>query len=494
MDEAGGSENTAGADASVARIDGEAEADGRKRLLEHMTVLKALREADWVREAFLREYLYESIRIARPLLKEYPLLDVERRGVALALLDSFAPEELARFVVERLDAVQQAAQAAEREEAPETLARFFDEEAALVNLIQGGLYALGLVLDEATDACIRIFGPGVLGRLKELRQAQPPGALWWEEALVKPVRAGLASLFAGEGAASELSREEGRVTATYALDDCIARLGGLEQAVSPTRLQAAFAQARTSPAVGLYASLFEAFSPLREAVSCLCGQGLDGPSRAMERLAGLAALDEALWTQVVKAGPVDRERVGLMVRSLGAGALATSVSLIGSLALALKGVEEGAKNRIGALFLDGAVEEGLLLGLRTLFEAQLRDLTADEGGKVRVYATVRRRVRPEAAVAAGLNRIRIKRLFDERGGALVFKAITVKELGREAGLLNLEPETLKALGGLWESAGRETRVHAAILEALVAKTSTNPSAKIVEIVKKLGALGAPRPA
>jgi len=73
-----------------------------------------------------------------------------------------------------------------------------------------------------------------------------------------------------------------------------------------------------------------------------------------------------------------------------------------------------------------------------------------------------------------------------REDTLLFKPKTAKQMLDSMSMLSLEPELQQALTGLWKQAVFRVDIMVLINLELVARTTTNTSAKLAEILTKYG--------
>ena len=120
----------------------------------------------------------------------------------------------------------------------------------------------------------------------------------------------------------------------------------------------------------------------------------------------------------------------------------------------------------------------------------LQEAGREEGGKIQVRSGKTRRASKVAVDSLPhISKIRKKQLFGNdvtRKNMLLFKPKTAKQMAEAMSMLNLEPELQKALSILWRDALFRVDIMVLVNLEQIAKTTTNLTAKLSEILNNYG--------
>ncbi len=481
----------------------------RDRVAACLAVHDELKARTTLREVLEERVFLECLRVNRDRINEFPLLDIEQKGLIDILLrrgadhpgHSFIKGLIGEFIA-ALNRYGKARAGGTPEEAEALLADLSRAEALLVKCVQGGVYCCALVKDNVSDAVILHFGESSLARIEEITEHCEFDESWWRACLDSFVRERITAAHAGIVAKERYAvfREGGFAGVRLPFDAVLATLKGTDKAIQRTRVQAAY-EGREETEEGRRAVTFLA-SFLASGGNPVTDAGT--PPAVVRHLARMAAMDPAGTEYAGAAAPDSDEataRLGFLaaqVTALAAGAALALAVAAGDFARALRDFDARERRFILAMagqFERERLERTMPLVLEFAYLQMLREMGREEGGKVVVRTVrVRRAVAAEVLALAdpeggGLTRIGRRRLFDadpERPDMLVWKPRTFEEMSGLCAVLQLDEAVAARIAALWETAPFRVDFLVAVNLEAVARVTPNPAPRVAEILARFG--------
>ncbi|BDQ38913.1 hypothetical protein SYK_32730 [Pseudodesulfovibrio nedwellii] len=499
--------------------------DKGQRLTAYQSRLRALKERSALREILEREMLLEIIALNSSAISEYPMLTAQQNSVVELLCGrighpgyEFIHTHIADFIV-MLAHFEKAAIAGDAARAAELQRLLLNIEAVLLKCVQGIVYGLALITDNFEEIVLRYFGQQALKEYSSLIEKHELDASFWiafvEQFIASRVAEAHKEIL--EGDKYEISKERTFLVIRFLFDDILSKLNPTDQIIEKTRIQTSYVASREQPEEQQRAKLIQA----------MLAKGLSGLSQFKQLTAGellqaarIACIDPVSkdfvtqYQKRIAEARAQKENPGEAVRrdpeevkleqaqfkflldqllGLGVGA-AIAVGMTGEyLFKALEAFVPGQIKGIQPLKKDFSIpvlEKLLFFLLESHTIHLLKERGRDEGGKIQVRSGRARRVSAQTVDGlAGMSKIRKKKLFGNdvtREDTLLFKPKTAKQMVDSMSMLSLEPELQQALTGLWKQAVFRVDIMVLINLELVARTTTNTSAKLAEILTKYG--------
>ncbi|QLA15147.1 hypothetical protein [Desulfolutivibrio sulfoxidireducens] len=481
----------------------------KDRLAACLALHEDLKERKARREVQEERVFLEFIRVNRDRINEFPLLDIEQKGLIDILLrrgadhpgQAFIKGLIGEFIAE-LNKYGKALAVGAEAEAEAHLKELVGAEALLVKCVQGAVYACSLVKDNVSDSIILHFGESALEKIEEITERLEFDETWWRACLDTFVRERIAAGHAGIVARERYTvfREGGFAGVRLPFDEVLATLRGTDKVIQKTRVQSAYEDREENEEGRRVVAFLAAFlasgqNPVTEAGA--------SPS-TVRHLARIAAMDPA-GTEYAGAATPETEDDSARYDFLAAQvtALASGAALVLSVAArdfdrAIRDFD--ARERRLILSLAGHFERARLerlvpLILEFAYLQVLRDMGREEGGKV-VIRTVRARRAVAAEVMAladpdggGLTRIGRRRLFETEPGRpdmLAWKPRTLEEMNALCAVLQLDEAVAARIAALWETAPFRVEFLVAVNLEAVAKVTSNPAHRVAEILARFG--------
>ncbi|XXJ19007.1 hypothetical protein ACR42D_05510 [Desulfovibrio caledoniensis] len=497
--------------------------DKETRLAAYQKKLRALKERSSLREVTEREMLLAILENNSPAINEYPMLEAQRSSVMELLCGrvghpgyEFIHERVGRFII-LLAHYDKAVKTGDAERREELEAALLNAEAVLTKCAQGVVYAMALVTDNFEELVLRYFGKQSLEQYSGLIEKHELDQGFWsafvEEFIASRVVEAHREILEGEK--YEISKERTFLVIRFLFDDILSKLNPTDQEISKTRIQNSFIAAREEPAIRERAKLVQAMlvkglrglsqfdklsaGELLHAARVAC---MDNVAEEFETQykARLAEAEAARKGEAGKKEPEERQReqawfkfVQDQLVALGLGASIAIGVTSDHFYKALEAVVPDQINGILPLKKDFSLpvlEKILFFLLENHFIQILKECGREEGGKIQVRSGRARRV-PAPAVneLRGMSKIRKKQMFGNdvtREDTLLFKPKTAKQLSETMSMLSLEPELQRGLAELWKRAVFRVDVMVLINLELVARSTTNLTVRLTEILGKYG--------
>jgi hypothetical protein len=497
--------------------------DKETRLADYQKKLRALKERSSLREVTEREMLLAILENNSPAINEYPMLEAQRSSVMELLCGrvghpgyEFIHERVGQFII-LLAHYDKAVKTGDAERREELEAALLNAEAVLTKCAQGVVYAMALVTDNFEELVLRCFGKQSLEQYSGLIEKHQLDQAFWsafvEEFIASRVVEAHREILEGEK--YEISKERTFLVIRFLFDDILSKLNPTDQEISKTRIQNSFIAAREETALRERAKLVQAmlvkglkglsqFDPLSAGellhaarVACIDNVAEEFETQYKARLAEAEAVRKG---EAEKKEPEERQReqawfkfVQDQLVALGLGASIAIGVTSDHFYKALEAVVPDQINGILPLKKDFSLpvlEKILFFLLENHFIQILKECGREEGGKIQVRSGRARRV-PAPAVneLRGMSKIRKKQLFGNdvtREDTLLFKSKTAKQLSEAMSMLSLEPELQRGLAELWKRAVFRVDIMVLINLELVARTTTNLTVRLTEILQKYG--------
>lgn len=486
-----------------------------QRFLAYQKRLRQLKDSSALREVMERELLLEFIRVNHGNINEFPLLKAQQQSVIELMCNR--GQHPGYDYIQRMTGVfmtlitryEKAVSNNDQESIDKFGSQLGNTEALLIKNIQGIVYGMAIITDNFEEMVLRYFGQQSLGEYSGLIEKHRLNEQFWHALVQQFVakRVEMAHKEILEKKHYTLSKEKNFLVIRFLFDDILAQLNPTTARIDKTRIQktyelsdAGFQERRTAKIVQNTLVKGLSFMPdgfLTESdylnaarIVCIDGTAKDFAEeytqRIMKKKAGEtdSAEDkersfEFLLNQVVALGVGATLAIGMTSRNFFA---------------ALEKFIPGQTQPIAPLmrnFNSNALEAVLIFLLEHHFIHILREIGAPEGGKIMVKSARARRVsEPAVNGLTRMNKIRKKNLFTQdasREGSMLFRARTAKQLAEQIQTLNLDPPKLiEQLQELWKRAGQRVDIMVLVNLQQVARTTTNLSAKLAEILSLYG--------
>ncbi len=489
-----------------------------EKISSYVECFVRIKERKLLKEIMEREMLLEFIALNVESIDEFPLLESEQKGMISLLTHRSADlplyEHIAKWINEFLVSLNLYSKARinkDEEALDEQRVNISNIEAILLHIVQGVVFALGLIKDNLSHCMIRNFGVGALEKINELTESVVYDVHYWKALVDTFFRARIQESYdiILEAQRYEMSREGNCLIVSFSLDTLLMSLEGTIQEIRNTRIQDSFEQAGSQKENSMLAlfvlKLLKSSSDL---------QGLEQYSPAeMQTIAQLASIDPLVKKcMLVEAGKEkatsdgadskspekearQRKFIREQVLALSVGAALAIKKVKQDLLMALKDFSSQEVQQVGEImgsFTKQSMTQGVELLLERGFLLLLRTRGEEHGSKITVRLQRLRRT-PQISVQNlyenGMNRIRQRKFFDDDPANphyLIFKAKSPKELQQTWEVLNIETPLRKSLARLWQEATFHVEFQLILQLAAIAKVTTNPSQKIAEILNSYG--------
>ncbi len=490
----------------------------QQRLAAYWNALKEQRARKSVREVLEREVLHCVIATNRDRIDEYPLLTPQRqtiidflgvRGAADPLHPLLAtPMALFFNLLSRYGSCLEAEDAAGAErEAPALL----NQEALLLKMIQGTVYATALTVDNFSEVLIRHYGEEALGPIDHIMEEVELGERFWKEHFEHFIST-LADRAYREITANQqytVRRDRSQIVIRFDFDDILARLKRTDKTVEKTRAQTAYAQSGTDTQARAAHERFTQYmlQLAQQPGYFFSASDLPHVARIVCMDPVSAALPEALHrlNRPAPDQPVAEEMSGAQARfvveqaTLMACAAAISLHLMrADFQKSLSSFEsrEAAliMKQLGVFSLAG-IGQAFFSMLEFQFIAIIRQRAGDDIGKMQIRSTRLRRVGENAIApldALGLNRIHRNKLWvrdPDNSSQLLFAQQNLTQLTKLVDIMQLSPQLQQALLVLWRQAEYKITLAIHLNLDLLSRTTTNLNQRLGEIFLRFGTLG-----
>lgn len=497
-----------------------------QRYAAYQKKLRDLKDRSSLREVMEREILLEFVRINHSSINEFPLLKAQQNSVIELMCNrgqhpgyDFIQRLTNNFMtmVTRYDK----ARANMDEDGMQTTGKqLHNNEVLLIKCIQGIVYGMALITDNFEEIVLRYFGQGSLNDYSALIEKHELDKNFWV-AFVQHFVASRVEAAHKEIIASRkytLSKEKNSLIIRFLLDDVLSQLNPTTAKIDKTKLQktyelsgAGFEDRRTAKIVQTTLTKGLSFMPegflqprdyLNAArVVCIDSVAKDFAREYMNRVMKTKSGEQPApepesenpETDNAESGEMNFEFLLNQIVALGVGATLAIGMTSRNFFTALEGFIPGATKPIEPMmrnFNTNALEAVLFYMLEHYFTYILQEIGLDEGSKITVRSTRSRRANSAAVnELTGLNKIRKSKLFatdSSREGSLLFIPKTQKQLAQFAEALQLEDALKEQLVELWTKGVSRVDIMVMINLQQVARTSTNLSVRLGEILTKYG--------
>lgn len=472
--------------------------------LERLEELKAVKAR---REVLEERVFLECLKANRGRLNEFPLLETEQQSLMDMLLrraEGLHPGHewiKDRFTVYLLELNHYGkAKAVGDDAASEKLARRLDRaETVLVKGLQGAIYASSLVKDNFSDAVIRHFGEGSLGKIEEITATLVFDELYWRASIERFVKDEVRGAYDDILAERRyrLSREGQLLIAAFPFDAVLSKLRGTTKAISKTRVQTAF-EAGVHDETGRQ-HLDAALAVFSRAEIPQWDKRTDRAELVFAaQVAAMDAVVAEYRSGAAEEGDAAEARQEYRAEQIAALCIGAAVSLRvirEDFARALRDFspkEAGWIVQAAGTFDAGRLGVVLEHIMELDFAYLLREKGEADAGRIQIKtARVRRASREavEALAEAGFNKVRRKQFFEDdpdMPDVLLFRPKNPVELEERLRLVQIEPDLARSLVGLWETASHKVDLYVCINLAALGKVATNLPARITEILGRYG--------
>lgn len=493
-----------------------------QRLAAYQKKLRALKERSSLREVMERELLLKFIEVNKPRINEYPLLKSQQQSVIELLCArsghpgyEYIHKHIGTFIV-LLAHYEKAAATKDTDRLDELEAGLVNTESMLIKCVQGIVYAMALITDNFEEIVLRYFGQEALKQYSGLIEKYELNDIFWnafvEEFVASRVEEAHKEILEGEK--YDISKEKNFLVIRFLFDDILSKLNPTDLQIENTRIQKNFADSVADESSVRRASLLRTI--LIKGVSNLSkaehitqneyGQGariicMDSVGKEFEA-AYMARMEQAREIKANgdnrDADTIKREQIEfkfLMDQVVAVG-LGAAIAIGRTSDYLYKAMGEFVPDQIAGIkplardFSIPVLERILYFLLENHTIHMLQEAGRSEGGKIQVRSGRARRV-SSATVdqLPNMSKIRKKQLFANdvtRENTLLFKPKTAKQMASAMSVLSLEPELQKGLSELWKKAVFRIDIMVLLNLELIAKTTTNVTAKLTEILEKYG--------
>jgi len=499
--------------------------DVGQRLTAYQKKLRALKERSSLREVMERELLLEFIKVNHGSINEYPLLKAQQQSVVELLCGrvghpcyEYIHQHIANFIV-LLAHYEKAVKVGDATRAEELQIGLVNTESMLIKCVQGIVYAMALITDNFEEIVLRYFGQIALKEYSTLIEKYELNEQFWkafvEQFVASRVEEAHKEILDGEK--YDISKEKNFLVIRFLFDDILSKLNPTDQVIEKTRIQKSYVESRTSEEGIRHAKLLQSIlvkgvASLSMAkditknefiqasrIICIDSVGKDFEEQYLERVKEAQAKQqnpdavEDRDPETIKKEQAEFKFLMDQVVAVGVGA---AIAIGRTSDFFYSALEEFVPEQIDGIrplakdFSTPVLERILYFLLENNTIHILREVGREEGGKIQVRSGRARRV-PEATVDAlsGMSKIRKKQLFGNdvtREGMLLFKPKTAQQMAGAMSMLSLEPELQQALTQLWKKAIFRVDIMVLLNLELIAKTTTNLTVKLAELLNKYG--------
>jgi len=499
--------------------------DRDQRFTAYQRKLRSLKERSSLREVVERELLLEFINVNHGNINEFPLLKAQQKTVVDLLCGrtghpgyEYIHKQIGGFIV-LLAHYEKAVRVGDKARTKDLLSGLTNVETLLLKCVQGIVFAIALITDNFEEIVLRYLGQNSLREYSALIEKMPLDQRFWtamvEQFFTSRVKEAHREIL--DGGKFDISKERNFLVIRFLFDDILAKLNPTSQNIEKTRIQKAYMASRSEPDNRRRAKFVQTL--LAKGLGSLAGADAIA-AKEYSQAASIACIDPVTETfenryqermqeaQARKENPaaveqrdpeeLEKENARFkflmdQVVALGVGAAIAIGMTSDHLYRALEEFVPDQIANIAPLARDFNLPtlETLLFFLMESQTIQiLKEAGREEGGKIQVRSGRARRV-AEAAVDGlpHMTRIRKKQLFANdttREGMLLFKPKAAKQLAGTLNMLSLEPELQKGITSLWKEAIFRVDIMVLINLELVARSTTNLTARIAEILAKYG--------
>lgn len=489
-----------------------------EKIASYVECFVRIKERKLLKEIMEREMLLEFIALNVESIDEFPLLESEQKGMISLLTHRSADlplyGQIAKWINEFLVSLNLFSKAMAHKDTAaqeEQRANISNIEAILLHIVQGVVYALGLIKDNMSHCMIRTFGVGALEKINDLTESVVYDVTYWKALVDTFFHTRIEESYNKilEDQSYEMRREGNLLIVGFCLDTLLLSLEGTTQEIKNTRIQDAFEPAG---APDDKSTLAQFVLQLLKSDDSL--EGLDQFSAPeLQTIARLASIDPLVKKcMLVETGKEhaataekDEKSIALenrqkkfiknQVLALSIGAALAIKKVKQDLLMALKDFSSQEKQQVGEImgsFTKQSMAQGIELLLERGFLLLLRVRGEEHSGKITVRMQRTRRtsqIEVKKLYENGMNRIRQRKFFDDdlsNPHFQIFKARTPQELKKTWEVLNIETPLRKNLARLWQDGSFRVEFQLILQLAVISKVTTNSSQKIAEILTSYG--------
>lgn len=495
-----------------------------ERLTAFQNKLRALKDSSALREVMERDLLLEFLTLNHSAISEYPMLEAQQETVVELLCGraghpgyEYIHKRIAHFIV-LLAHYEKAVNTGDTKRIEELKSSLLNTESILIKCAQGIVYAMAIITDNFEEIVLRYFGQPAMQEYSTLIEKHKLDQSFWaafvDQFIARKVVEAHKEILEGEK--FNISKERTFLVIRFLFDDILAKLNPSNQKIDKTRIQKSFIDSRETPegqkrvkiVQGMLVKRLSALSQFKKftarellqasRITCIDAVGEEFEKLYEQRVADAKAVKEnpegaAKDPETVKDEQAQFKFLLEQVIGVGVGA---SIAIGRISDYFYKALEDFVPEHIQGIlplktdFSIPVLEKILFFLLENNLVHLLKERGRDEGGKIQVRSGRARRVTAsEVDGLAGMTKIRKKQLFGNdvtRDDTLLFKPKTAKQMEQAMSMLSLEPELQKALTGLWKKAVFRVDIMVLINLELVARTTTNLTVRLGEILEKYG--------
>lgn len=492
-------------------MDNEKEFTPEERITKYSAKLKDLKERSALREVVERDMLLELITVNHSRINEYPLLKNQQRGIINMLCFRSASHPahdlIKSYNSSFVHALTQFGKAHDKEQGSQLVNEIINAETLILKYIQGTVYASSLIHDNMEEALIVLFGEPVVDKIEKITKDFEFGAPYWKEIyntfcanhIPERVKTTL------QETEKHISRDGGNVLVHLPLDAFLEDLCPETKPIQKTRVQAKVqelmdsAEYRTrqrnvlelllhvrdsllkgcAPEVMSFIALLICLDPIsKEATEIL------QESKENEEEPYLSDLDEA------KRAFTKEKALAI---SVGAALAFDTMREDFQLALSNLSVaqRETAAKRLSIFDIE-SIRRTLYYIYEMEIANQLQSLMQGESGRLALRTVRSRRISTDKVQALqehGLTKIKKNKLFSadaNRPDLLVFTPRSLNEVKQLLGVLQTDEGLALRILSLFEHADFRVQFLVQFNLDTIHKTTTNPKAKLAELLIKFG--------
>lgn len=495
-----------------------------ERLQTYWGCLRTHKERKSVREIMERELLLAFININKDRINEYPLLPVQQQAIidfmTVRSVGTPLHEHTSKVITSFINALNKYGTLLTREEA-EAAAKeephLLNQESLLLKSVQGVVYTTALTVDNFTEILIRYYGEEAFTTIDDIMEHTELGPEFWkrhfDHFIVSQIDEAYTTMVEKGGVS--ILKEQGHLVLRYAFDDVLERLKQTDKNVEKTRAQIMYGECVESIAtesapkelmqwLNALSSKGYAFTPTDiTTICCICCMdpaGKDfgtavGTLRAAATGADTADAPASPYpasaSMTLESATFIQQQVLAMACSVATGLHIIRQDLLKSLTSLSSREVEQIQGLLGRLDL-ASLEKAFFAMLELQFISILRKVAGDDLGKMQIKMHRERRNEAasiDALAEKGLNRVRKNKVWKadpDSDEHLLFIPGTPRELKALIDIMQFEPALLREVILHWEQATPKLVVGVHLNLGLIARTTTNLSQRLAEILNRFG--------
>lgn len=497
-----------------------------ERFTAYASMIRSLKERGTLREVMERELIMEFARTNQQNINEFPLLDIQQKGIVDLVSGrmgdhpghEYVSEMVNTFVVQ-VSRYEKAQSLDDKEQLDKLVKELSNTETLLIKLLQGIVFVMGLVTDNFEELVLHHFGQSSLEHYNGLIEKYELDQTFWkalvEHFVSSQVREAYDDIIANDR--FSIAKDQSHIFIRFQFDDILARLNPTSSKIEKTRIQTAYEASKDD---GDGQAMSFVGSILLRGLAFMPDDALT--NKDVHTVTRLVCIDPAVvhirekYAETVKefkelhhesTTPEDSEQAALLkarmkflteqIVSVGVGAAIALGIIRHNFLSALNSIIPGESETFRTLTrtFDLATLESILFKLlENSFVHLLREKGAKEGGKLIVRTERTKRVpTPELMDVAdlGLNKFRRAKLFkpDPRhDDKMLFIPKNRREFIGLLQLMQMEDKLVRAVATLWERSSLATEIIVVVDLKRVARTTTNLKVRLREILDLYGVI------